>query len=376
MLRFLVASLYLVHIVSGEDTCSGNLVQALQQCAGAIKNNDPLSVQQEKCSPNGCNYDCPSSNKFDSIDSQISDLSALLQQVMMKQEATISDAIATNATIQSNNDMIKMKFEEAAITTNASINNLQNSIDVVKTRQNTLQDAVANNTDDIDALKDNFRVLCGSTGWTRVAYLDMTHPSESCPSAFSEINENGVRACRRKYSNGGSCNSLTFSTHALSYSEVCGRVVGYQYRTTDGLYVESENINTYYVDGISITRGSPRQHVWTLVGGLSEARTDKNSCPCNEGGTVNVPSFIGNDYFCESGNPDVFGNYQLFADDPLWDGLSCGGLEGGCCNATSLPWFHKVLDTPTTDYLELRICGSYLTTDEDTPVSLYEIFVK
>ena len=31
------------------------------------------------------------------------------------------------------------------------------------------------------------------------------------------------------------------------------------------------DINSYYVDGVSITRGSPRQHVWTLMAGVHEA---------------------------------------------------------------------------------------------------------
>ena len=42
-----------------------------------------------------------------------------------------------------------------------------------------------------------------------------------------------------------------------------------------------------------------------------------------------MPSFIGNDYFCESGNPDPNGNVPVlfYADDPLWDGKGCGPIE-------------------------------------------------
>lgn len=125
MIRFLllvIGSLCLV--ISAQDTCSGNLVQALQHCASAIKANDPLPVQQEKCSPNGCNYDCPSTDRLDSIDSKIDSLSASLQQVMVKQEATVVAAVATNATIQDiqgSIDTITAKHQETAIATNASI---------------------------------------------------------------------------------------------------------------------------------------------------------------------------------------------------------------------------------------------------------------
>ena len=68
--------------------------------------------------------------------------------------------------------------------------------------------------------------------------------------------------------------------------------------------------------------------------------------------------------------------YSIYASDPLWDGKGCGSLEGTCCAAPGLPWFHKKLNKTTTDYLELRVCGDEGTGNEDTPVSFYEIFIK
>ena len=66
------------------------------------------------------------------------------------------------------------------------------------------------------------------------------------------------------------------------------------------------NINAEYVDGVSITHGSPHQHIWTLMAGLREGvLTDSGSsdCPCNTNSMVSdIQSFIGNDYFCESAN--------------------------------------------------------------------------
>ena len=70
--------------------------------------------------------------------------------------------------------------------------------------------------------------LCGSDeGWTRLAYLDMSNPSQSCPSGFRLYESGGVRACGRPVSSGGSCASVKFPSNGISYSEVCGRVVGY-----------------------------------------------------------------------------------------------------------------------------------------------------
>uniref|UniRef100_A0A1X7UHD9 Fibrinogen C-terminal domain-containing protein n=2 Tax=Amphimedon queenslandica TaxID=400682 RepID=A0A1X7UHD9_AMPQE len=227
----------------------------------------------------------------------------------------------------------------------------------------------------------NMEELCGSGGgWTRLAYLDMTDSTENCPSEFRLYQSGGVRACGRTTSSGGSCTSVQFPSNGISYSQVCGRVVGYQYGSTDANPHEN-NINSHYVDGVSITRGSPRQHVWTLMAGLHEATTHAGgfyNCPCSQDGSQDpVLPFIGNDYFCESGNPATDGWQEiLYASDPLWDGKGCGSLEGNCCNATGLPWFNKVLGTTTTDYLELRVCGDEGTAGEDAPVSFYELYAK
>ena len=102
------------------------------------------------------------------------------------------------------------------------------------------------------------------------------------------------------------------------------------------------------------------------------------NCPCSQGSLQNstVPSFIGNDYFCESGYPVPNGKVsaKFYADDPLWDGKGCGPIEQICCQVSGLPWFHKVLNSTTTDYIEMRVCGD--EGNEDAPVNYYEIYVK
>ena len=198
--------------------------------------------------------------------------------------------------------------------------------------------------------------MCGSDeGWTRVAYLDMSDPSEVCPTGFRLYESNGVRACGRPDSSVGSCQSVQFPSNGISYSQVCGRVVGYQYDSPDAIYKEGanhDNINSYYVDGISLTRGS--------VGSTQFS---------------NIQSFVGNDYFCESGCPGNIEDNTVYFSDPLWDGKQCGSLEQECCKAPGLPWFHKVLNSTTTDYIELRVCADQYTNNEDVPVANFEIYV-
>ena len=53
---------------------------------------------------------------------------------------------------------------------------------------------------------------CGTEIWWRVAYLNMSDPSQQCPSAWREYNSNGVRACGRPATSRGSCPATTYST--------------------------------------------------------------------------------------------------------------------------------------------------------------------
>ena len=209
--------------------------------------------------------------------------------------------------------------------------------------------------------------LCGSGGgWTRLAYLNMSDSTQNCPSGFRLYQSGGVRACGRPVINYGSCTSVRFPSNGIRYSQICGRVVGYQYRTSDALdttHGHHNDINGPYVDGVSITRGSLRNHVWTLI-----ASWQSTYCPCSIGGGFSVQSFVGSHYFCE---------YSSGFSNPLWDGQGCSYNDRVCCNAPGIPWFHRDYgSTITNDYIELRVCGDEGTGNEDAPVGYYEIYVK
>ena len=137
-----------------------------------------------------------------------------------------------------------------------------------------------------------------------MAYLNMSDPSQQCPPELTLYDEDGVRACGRQTSSTGSCSSVTYDVH-VCYTQVCGRVIAYQYGTPEGLL--SDNIDDPYVNGISITHGSPRRHIWTLIGSYTETLP---RCPCGTG--ARLLSFIGEDYFCESGNPDTTWPFILY----------------------------------------------------------------
>jgi len=90
---------------------------------------------------------------------------------------------------------------------------------------------------------------------------------------------------------------------------------------------------------------------------------------------VTSPSFVGNDYFCEAGDPpstpSPVGN--SYSNDPLWDGDGC---KTNCCTFNNPPWFHNNLTSPTTDSIEVRLCADNIIADENFAIGLIEIYIK
>uniref|UniRef100_A0A1X7TKV0 Fibrinogen C-terminal domain-containing protein n=1 Tax=Amphimedon queenslandica TaxID=400682 RepID=A0A1X7TKV0_AMPQE len=194
----------------------------------------------------------------------------------------------------------------------------------------------------------NMEELCNSAGgWTRLAYLNMTDSTVNCPSGFRLYQSGGVRACGRPVTSSGSCVSVQIPSHDISYSQVCGRVTGYQYSSPDA--VDNDLIPNSY-------------HIWTLMAANYEqfgVGHGLHVCPCATGSTQSVQSFVSDHYFCESGISDIIQYHQqLYISDPLWDGQGCGFREAPCCNAPGIPWFHRDYGSnTTTDNIELRVYG-------------------
>ena len=237
--------------------------------------------------------------------------------------------------------------------------------------RNLIHDQVDNLVPGIIAqFSNNFTVPeCGGSGWRRVAFLDMTDPLQVCPDAWRLYDlYTTTRACGRQTDFFASCDSVIFSTGGQPYREVCGRMVGYQYASPDGVYVvPGTSIEGTYVDGISVTHGSPRQHIWTHYAAVWSSRCCSN---------LATAPFVGEDYFCDTGNPNVASWHgSFFPDHPLWDEVpNCDGAD--CCTTYLAPWFNVTLPGITTNDIEVRICGNEPTSNEDTPLKLVEIYIK
>ena len=213
-----------------------------------------------------------------------------------------------------------------------------------------------------------------------VAHLNMTDPSSQCPVGFRVETANNTRFCIRNTSTAG-CSSMLFKTFGFTYSQVCGYVRGYSYSSTDvfhvyGVHCSNEPLSGNYVDGDSITYGSPPTHIWTYTAGPQEERAIGSNCPCitSPGNSNAPPTYVGNDYYCESGI--LYCQPNWYTSDPLWDGMQCGGDEGPCCNHTGLPWFKKNTLTPTNASIKVRLCLDEIASNENIGIERLELFVK
>ncbi len=258
----------------------------------------------------------------------------------------------------------------------------------VNTRQNCpTQDDI--NSDHVTArrlIEETFYSTCGGDGWKRVVFLNMPDPTETCPSNWT-LHTAPVRGCGRSSSGGPSCDSVVYPVRGQAYSSVCGRILAYHKGVALGffnIWVGQNTTEDAYVSGVSVTHGPPgaRQHIWTFAGALNEEDNEfywQYNCPCSN---INVtwpyrlPAFIGNDYFCDTGNHGPrFNTSAFYINDPLWDGKGCGSIST-CCHIQSPPWFHKALIAPTSEDVEIRLCNYNNDNSENKIITQIDIYVK
>ncbi len=229
---------------------------------------------------------------------------------------------------------------------------------------------------------DMTRTCGGVTGaWMKVAELNMTDDSNRCPITLRQRIYSNKRTCIIK-SNSASCSHVSYSNDAIKYSKVCGKIIAYQFSSTDAFLrtYDVSSIDSNYVDGVSLTHGSPRQHIWTFASALDEFGSyRKSNCRCTNSNQVNgsrdPPAFVGNDYFCNTGSSGRYQNNIFYGGDPLWDGAGCGPLNT-CCTFNNPPWFYKELPEPTTDDIEMRVCSDEFRNQEDVAIEKIDIYVQ
>ena len=96
-----------------------------------------------------------------------------------------------------------------------------------------------------------------SPNWRQVAHIDMPDPKAWCNASNDKSN---WTACKNS--------THTFPT-GLSYTHVCGRVINYTSEETQGFLTDHNN-NNQHADGVLITRGNLKNHLWTYAVSTSE----------------------------------------------------------------------------------------------------------
>ncbi len=214
---------------------------------------------------------------------------------------------------------------------------------------------------------------CGSSDWTRVALYN--YSIHECPEGTIQI------------WTGCSCGlgiTVPIPVNGVSYSTVCGRILGSTFgpgSAFDSFIRSNSSIESPYIDGVSITHGPPgnRRHIWSFVAAHSDnndIRNTKDNCPCSRNipWPHTTPSYVGNDYFCDSQCEHVYRNqnrweFQCDLSDLLWDGHGCGH-NSTCCSFNNPPYFCKNLNYTTTDNIEMRWMENACI------ISFVEIYIK
>ena len=219
----------------------------------------------------------------------------------------------------------------------------------------------------------NMKLKCGGVegGWMQVVDVDMNR-DDGCPRAWQKITT-PRRLCLGSVAAG--CASAHFYVKGVSYEHICGQAKGYQKGTPDGYHSSVQSIDHTYVDGVSITLGSPRKHVWTYAAGVSDDYdySGKYNCPCATHPGPSPPAFVGNDYYCESGDVGTSNGNAYYLSDPLWDGSGCTS-SSGCCAQIGMPWFYRKLPLYVAEDFEIRICKDQ-SSGEDVAIEKLELYV-
>ena len=241
---------------------------------------------------------------------------------------------------------------------------------------------VRNSTGSAVRVYCDMTLSCGGVtgGWMRVVDVDFNDSSIACPSGFREDTDSDIRTCVKGDDDASGCTSIEYSASDVTYSSVCGKVIAYQVGTTEAfsrlIVISSLTVDSQYLDGISLTHGNPREHIWSFAMGVTESRTDRFGCPCNTGSTISVTNtFIGTNYFCDSAASSIASGMR-YPNNPLFDGVGCDAMTNQCCSFNNPPRFYRQLPQSTADDLEIRACRDESGTNENSLIQSIELYVR
>jgi hypothetical protein len=207
-------------------------------------------------------------------------------------------------------------------------------------------------------------------GWALLVRYD---EGESCPSPWIP----SARGCVRVTD---AAESSVLVTPPFSFREMRGTVRALGFGVAEAFRDDGgKTIDDTYVDGMSITVGTPRNHVFTFALGKTDSFNGDSTgvCPC-DGGTPS-PSFVGASYLCEepAESCDPVNSATRFFDDTdvLFDGQDI--QEAVCLNVPeSAPDFQVDLGVVHGEDVELRMIFDEASNNEDLAVIHMDLWVR
>ena len=325
---------------------------------------------------------------FNTLNDSISNLDMCLHE---HKQQTIAELAHLQTSISSTNSKLDSLAAAAAQLSSdhrgiqANISDVeradtQQSLQIHQNMHDNLTHQLEKIWDDVMFVCEQHR--CGGHGWRRVVFLNMTDLRTACPSGW-KLTGFSKRTCGRVSTGVHTCDSTTFPAGGGVYSRVCGRIRAYQWGASYAFFSYHlglvTNIDGAYASGVSLTHGTPRNHIWTFVAGKTESNPRWfDVCPCDSSGTIRIPPFVGNDYVCESGINEPWGGDRqliLHSNDTLWDGEDCLP-SSTCCSQYNPPYFTRQLPTPTANDIEARICQNSFSRYSNLAVELVELYVQ
>ncbi|XP_065180683.1 uncharacterized protein LOC135811381 [Sycon ciliatum] len=134
-------------------------------------------------------------------------------------------------------------------------------------------------------------------------------------------------------------------------------------------------LSSYYVDGVSVTRGSPMHHLWSYAAGFDDFHDHSWHCPCSSSPGHQPQKFVGHHYYCAYLG-SVYRRWTFSPANHAWSNTSQCTAGGTCCDNRDMPWFHRQLGATTSDKVQIRICSDQDTGNEDVGIDEAAIFVK
>ena len=233
-------------------------------------------------------------------------------------------------------------------------------------------------TDQVYRVYCDMELTCGGItgGWMRIANIDTTQ-GDDCPSGWSNITY--PRPLCRGSSDAAGCYSAYFSNDKTEYNSICGKLRGYQKGSNAAFlanFAPTRSIDAPYLDGVSITIGNPRKHVWSYAVGFSKThKINSINCPCAKYPGANPPIFVKDHYYCESGSNDNSAVNAFYGSDPLWDGRGCPAGDN-CCSTLGAPWFYRHFTEPEKGAVEVRICHDEAYSNEATLLEQVQMYIQ